>query len=57
MLHNCQIEFVDKLDEVAESQMAKDLVAYETSHGIDPISLASQSGFEPLTCPLGSAKY
>lgn len=30
-----QIKFVDEIDEVTEKRMTKDLIAYETSHGID----------------------
>ena len=32
---DCQIRFVDELDEATEKRMTKDLVSYETEHGID----------------------
>lgn len=31
----CQIRFFDEIDKVTEKRMTKDLIAYETSHGID----------------------
>lgn len=34
-MNNCAVEFVDKLSEDIEKKMRKDLVDYESSHGID----------------------
>lgn len=32
---NYSISFVDKISDIEEDKMTKDLVAYESSHGID----------------------
>ncbi len=34
-MDNCTLEFVDKLSDEVEDKMRKDLIAYESSHGID----------------------
>ena len=34
-VNNCSVEFVDKISDDLEKRMRKDLVEYESSHGID----------------------